>query len=112
MSGTPASPGTAFDGTYSGITQLVGFSSSDWQCYWTAAPITVRDNRFHADIDGAPMSVGIAADGTFGAYAARNVYRQTRYMQVVHLTGRIANGVLDATVQQPRCNFRVLLRRQ
>jgi hypothetical protein len=111
-SATRASPGTEFDGTYSGAAQLVGFSSPDWQCDWTALPITVRNNRFHADVAGAQMTVGIRADGTFSAYAARNIYRKTRYLQVVHITGRIANGMLDATVRNARCNFRLLMRHE
>ena len=108
----PPAQASVFDGTYAGTTTLVGFSSPDWQCYWQAPPITVEQGRFRADIDGAPMIVPIAADGSFSAWGSRNIYRQTRYMQVVHIVGRIADGTLEARVQQPRCKFHLQLQRQ
>lgn len=108
----PGAAGVAFDGTYLGTTRLIGFSSPDWQCYWQAGPVVVAAGRLRADIDGAPMTVAIDADGKFDAWKNRNVYRQTRYMQMVHLVGHIAGGTLDATVHQPRCTLRLQLRRQ
>jgi hypothetical protein len=108
----PPSGPTPFDGTYVGTAQLVGFSSPDWHCDWTPSPITVRDGRFHSDIDGAPMTVTIAPDGTFDKYAARPVYKQTKYETPVHMFGRIEDGVMDATVRQPRCTFHLVMRRQ
>ncbi|MDQ2804530.1 MAG: hypothetical protein M3Y41_18300 [Pseudomonadota bacterium] len=109
----PPSPASiALDGTYVGVTQLVGFSSPDWQCDWQAGAITVAGGRIRGDIDGAPMIVPIGADGSFNAWKNRNIYRQTRYMQVVHLSGRITGGVLEATVHQPRCTFVLQLKRQ
>ena len=91
---------------------LVGFSSPDWHCDWTVPPITVRNGIFHADIDGAPMTVRIAADGSFDRYAARPVYSQTKYETPVHMFGRISGGVMAATVHQPRCTFRLTLQQQ
>ncbi len=101
-----------YDGTYVGSTRLVGFSSPDWHCYWDAPPITVVGGRFSADIDGAPMTVRIARDGSFDHYAARPVYAQTKYETPVHIFGRIAGGVMDATVHQPRCMFKLDLARR
>ncbi len=107
----PAPPGR-YAGTYVGTTTLTGFSTPDWRCDWQAAPITVVGNSFHADLDGAPMTVTISADGSFDAYGSRNIYSQTKYMQVVHITGRIAGDTLAATVHQSRCTFHLQLERQ
>ncbi|MBV8616752.1 MAG: hypothetical protein JOY66_23685 [Acetobacteraceae bacterium] len=107
----PGTPGP-YDGTYAGSTRLVGFSSPDWQCDWQAPQLTVRDSRFSADIDGAPMTVAIAPDGTFDHYAARPIYAETKYLTPVHIFGRIVDGTMDATVRQPRCTFKLTLGRQ
>jgi len=111
--GGPPPPGSPspFDGTYAGTAALFGFSAPDWQCDWTAPTITIRDGRFHQEIDGAPMTVVIAPDGSFDQYAARPVYNQTKYLTPVHLFGRIADGTMVATVQNPRCNFRLVMHR-
>ncbi len=106
----PPVPGP-YDGTYIGVTRLVGFSSPDWHCDWHAPPLTVLDSRFTADIDGAPMTVPVAPDGTFDHYAARPVYSQTKYETPVHMFGRISGGLMDATVHQPRCTFKLELAR-
>ena len=108
--GPPPVPGP-YDATYAGTTKLVGFSSPDWHCYWEAPPITVAGSRFTADLDGARMTVPVGADGSFDAYGTRPVYAQTKYETPVHVTGRIADGVLTATVHQPRCTFRLAFAR-
>ncbi len=102
----PLVPGP-FDGTYVGAARVVGFSAPDWRCDWHAAPIVVADSRFTADLDGATMTVPVKSDGAFNAYGSRPVYRDTRFQSLVHINGRIANGMLDATVRQPRCTFRL-----
>lgn len=100
-----------FDGTYVGAAQLVGYSAPDWHCDWTPDPITIRDGQFHSDIDGAPMTVNIAPNGTFAKLAARPIYRQTRFDTPMHIQGRVEQGVLQARVHEPRCTFNLVMRR-
>ncbi len=102
----PPVPGP-FDAIYAGSTTLVGFSSPDWHCYWQAPPISIFGSRFTAELDGAPMTVPIGADGRFDAYGTRPVYSQTKYETPVHVSGHVGGGVLVATVHQPRCTFKL-----
>ncbi|MGH7211228.1 MAG: hypothetical protein ACREF1_07170 [Acetobacteraceae bacterium] len=102
----PLVPGP-FDASYAGSTRLVGFSSPDWHCYWEAPSITILDSRFTAELDGARMTVPVGPDGRFDAYGTRPVYSETKYETPVHVSGRVAGGVLTATVHQPRCTFRL-----
>lgn len=102
----PLVPGP-FDATYAGSTTLVGLSSPDWHCYWEAPPITIVGSQFTAELDGAPMTVPVRADGSFDAYGTRPVYSQTKYETPVHVIGHVGGGVLAAIVHQPRCTFRL-----
>jgi len=102
----PLVPGR-FDATYAGRTTLVGFSSPDWHCNWQAPPIRIIGSQFTAELDGARMTVPVAADGSFDAYGTRPVYSQTKYETPVHVSGRVGGGVLAATVHQPRCTFKL-----
>lgn len=108
VSEAPPVPGP-YDAAYAGTTRLVGFSSPDWHCDWQAPPVTVLDSRFTAELDGAPMTVRVKPDATFDAYGTRPVYSQTKYETPVHIFGRIVDGVLIATVHQPRCTFKLNL---
>ncbi len=111
----PALPPPApspYDATYAGTIALLAGSAPGY-CYWDAPPpITVRDGRFTAELDGARMTVLIRPDGTFEQYGSRPVYSYTKYQSVVHVVGRIDGNRLDATVRDPRCNFLLAFERR
>ena len=100
----PPAP-SPYDGAYVGTLTLLSGSAPGY-CYWYVPPsITVRDGRFTAELDGAPMTVPIRPDGTFEQYGTQPVYSYTKYQSLVHVVGRIEGDRLEAIVRDPRCNF-------
>lgn len=103
----PPPVASPYDATYVGTISLLPGSAPGY-CYWNMQPpITVRDGRFTAKLDGAPMTVPIRPDGTFEQYGTQPVYSYTKYQSLVHVVGRIEGDRLDAVVRDPRCNFRL-----
>lgn len=118
----PAGPpaGTAFDGTYTGQATLVRGGPS-FICGELAQPLTivVRDGRFAYPFEvdpprTTPLPVQISADGTLSGqllygmvdYTPRGDSR-TAWVTVV---GRISGATLEATVVDPRCARRLVVR--
>ena len=114
--------GRAFDGTYVGDTSLV--RGGGYTCGLADLPreLTVTDGRFiypfqvNPPASVAPMPVRIAADGRFNAsmqYGTNDDLFGPRFITPwVTVTGRIANGTLEATESDLRCTRHSVLHRR
>lgn len=112
--------GTQFDGEFAGQNTLV--VGGGYTCGPASYPLTltVRDGRFDYPFPvnvgrTAPVLVQIAADGSFQGqmqYGTENYIPVSKYMNAwVIVQGRIADGVLDATISDDRCVRRMTAQR-
>lgn len=118
----PPPAGPAFDGAYVGQTALL--RGGGYVCGVPDEPrsLTVRDGRFvyPFQMEGmktVPMTVQVAVDGTFNAQMQYFTYDEMPVgPQVlrpwVTVTGRIANGTLEAVEDDHRCARRSVLHRR
>ena len=114
--------GRAFDGTYVGNTSLV--RGGGYPCGLPDLPreLTVTDGRFaypfqvNPPASVVPMPVQIAANGTFRASMQDGTNDELfgpRFITPwVTVTGRVANGTLEATESDLRCTRHSVLQRR
>jgi hypothetical protein len=117
----PEVAGRQFDGVYVGRNAAV--EGWGFLCGGSTYPetITVSGGRFDYPFQvnpprTTPIAVQIAADGTFAAqmqYGTEEPGPRSRYITAwVTVSGRVAAGVLDATVADLRCVRRLTARRR
>ena len=108
----------SFDGTYSGTVSVVAPSNPN--CTWVVGgsvtptvtdSLTIANNHFNYTAHSAPVSVDVAADGSFHATGLLRAARQAIPQE---FSGRIVGGVLQATVEGAGggCRFQLSLKKQ
>ncbi len=120
--GVPAVPpaGAPFDGSYSGQNILI--RGGGYPCGPPSYPITLTvsgsrfDYPFPVNVGRtAPIHVQIADDGTFAAqmqYGVQDYTMLSLYQTAwVFVRGRIAGGILEATITDDRCTHQVTAQR-
>ena len=117
----PPAAGPQFDGEYIGQTTLISGGGYLCEPITATLALAVHSGQFDYPFPvtlgrTAPVSVRVAADGTFAGqmqygtedYTPRGLYR-TAWVTV---RGRIADGALDATIIDDRCIHRLAARRE
>jgi hypothetical protein len=118
--GPPA--GTLFDGSYTGQNTLIG--GGGYLCGAPSYPVNllIIGGRFEYPFAvnpprTAPLPVQVVVDGTFSGqmqYGTENYLpgmRQSYHNAWVTITGRIAGDILDATIVDERCEWRLTARK-
>jgi hypothetical protein len=101
---THADPARPFDGIYTGVRQLTGFSNPACRATVVTA-ITVRDGRL---LFGKSITTTIAPDGSFSEYGAvAGVIPPI----TEHLTGRIHGDTIEADATSQNCNYHMSLKK-
>ncbi len=104
--GTPThlDPTRPFDGTYTGVRQISGFSNPG--CRPTLpTTITVRDGRLSYLKE---IATTISPDGSFSEYGAvAGIVPPITQ----HLTGRIQNGTIEADISDQNCRYHMSLKK-
>ena len=103
--GTEYDPARPFDGTYTGLRQLTGFSSP------TCRPTRLyhdHDPRRQAFISGKNVTTTVAPDGSFSDYGAVEGILPPITQ---HLTGRIQSGAIEADLTNQNCNYHMSLKK-
>ena len=114
------SAGTQFDGEFAGQNTLT--VGGGFICGPASYPlaVTVRDGRFDYPFPvnigrTAPVPVLVAADGSFQGqllYGTEDYMPISKYKNAwVYVRGRIAGGVLEATISDDRCVHQLTARR-
>ena len=104
--GTPAhgDPARPFDGIYTGVRQVTGFSNPGCRAT-VATAITVRDGRLSY---GKDLTTTVAPDGSFSEYGAvAGIVPPITQ----HLTGRIQSDTIEADVTNQNCNYHMSLKK-
>jgi peptidoglycan hydrolase-like protein with peptidoglycan-binding domain len=97
-------PARPFDGTYTGLSQLKGFSSPT--CRPTrSATITVRDGKLSFLNN---VTTTVTPDGSFSDYGA---VAGILPPITQHLTGKIQSGVIEADLTNQYCNYHMSLKK-
>jgi peptidoglycan hydrolase-like protein with peptidoglycan-binding domain len=101
---THVDPTRPFDGTYTGVRQLTGFSSPT--CRPTlSTTITVRDGKLSFL---ANVTTSVTADGSFSEYGpVAGIVPPISQ----HLTGRIQNGIIEADTTDQNCKYHMSLKK-
>jgi tetratricopeptide (TPR) repeat protein len=97
-------PARPFDGTYTGLRQLTGFSSPT--CRPTrSATITIRDGKLSFLKN---VTTTVAPDGSFSDYGAVEGILPPITQ---HLTGKIQSGAMEADLTNQYCNYHMSLKK-
>ena len=101
---THADPARPFDGIYTGVRQLTGFSNPACRATVVTA-ITVHDGRLTF---GKSITTTIAPDGSFSEYGA---VAGVLPPITEHLTGRIHGDTIEADATSQNCNYHMSLKK-
>jgi tetratricopeptide (TPR) repeat protein/predicted Ser/Thr protein kinase len=96
-------PGNAYDGTYTGVRQIVGFGNPNCPSN-SSVTIVVRENKLSFEND---VKTTVAGDGSFNSYSSIG----GRIPISQHLTGRIQNNRIEADTMNPFCNYHMSLKK-
>ena len=111
--------GTAYDGSYIGLNRLIRGAGFQCGAPSYAEQVTVTGGRFDYPFAvspprNVPVPVPIAVDGTFAGrlqYGTEDYTPLPRYRTAwVIVTGRIADGTLEASITDYRCTRRLTAR--